>query len=40
VMLIGVGVSLLILPISFATRRYNARRSVAAELATPTMARP
>jgi amino acid transporter len=33
VVLIGVGVSLLILPISWATRRYNARRTASAEVA-------
>jgi amino acid transporter len=38
VVLIGVGVSLLILPISFATRRFNARRLAAAALAEPAMA--
>jgi amino acid transporter len=38
VMFIGVGVSLLILPISFATRRFNARRLAAAALAEPAMA--
>jgi len=38
VVLIGVCVSLLILPISYATRRFTARRTVAAEVAEATAA--